>query len=387
MATVSEESAQPCNPQWEKARQALEKLQTPDKESKSDEESKETKKPILATPPPPPPPNYPPPPQPYSQYNMYGQYPHPYYGGPFPRMPYGPVAPHYPPPGFYPVPPQGPPIEPKTDIAGKESSSNENNSQNGPDTSVSSSNSFTQSPVFNNSFRGGHFQRPPNSNLRFRLPKKNVGPNNAFQFGSGGPAKRWPGPYGVRGPNRPPGPRQQIPFLSEGSGIRKGDSSSVDEASVSEDKGSKPQEENSPEKSASVSGEWPPNLKRYVQKCFACADSNASKDKIESWLKEKLTSAFNKGTVGSIDWDSEPTPDFLSSNRSSPTKKDRRSGVDEYSRYKRGSFPGRKNWSPPGFKARRHRSRSRSRSFSRSRSRSPYSRKGRKYYRHRSRSR
>ena len=59
------------------------------------------------------------------------------------------------------------------------------------------------------------------------------------------------------------------------------------------------------ENQSSTAKEWPPSLKKYVQRCFESV-SEEKKDAMEVKLKGKLTLAFKSNLVHSWDWDKEP---------------------------------------------------------------------------------
>ncbi|ESP01083.1 hypothetical protein LOTGIDRAFT_140003 [Lottia gigantea] len=61
---------------------------------------------------------------------------------------------------------------------------------------------------------------------------------------------------------------------------------------------------------STASEDWPPALKKYVQKAFATFAHESHKDQIESILKERLTEVFKSGDAWSIDWENEPLPRF-----------------------------------------------------------------------------
>ncbi|XP_074648010.1 leukocyte receptor cluster member 8 homolog [Tubulanus polymorphus] len=122
--------------------------------------------------------------------------------------------------------------------------------------------------------------------------------------------------------------------------------------------------------SGGVAGEWPQDLKEFVQRAFSMASNDSEKDDIENFLREKLTLAFNNGSVHTIDWANHPMP----FKRKAPPSQD----LGKSPRKKAG------RWDSGGFISGRNVfTRSRSRSRDRSKSRSPLNR--RKDDRHRRR--
>lgn len=123
----------------------------------------------------------------------------------------------------------------------------------------------------------------------------------------------------------------------------------------------KPKREKTPENDTrednSLSAqEWPPSLREYVQRAFEKCETETDKDQTEQFLKNMLTTSFKDGTAWVIDWDKEPLPSF----KKSP---------QEDKKLPRWHPSRRRSPLPP--RRRKERSRSRSRSRSKSRSVSP----------------
>ena len=64
---------------------------------------------------------------------------------------------------------------------------------------------------------------------------------------------------------------------------------------------------------AVATGEWPPSLKMFVQRCFSSVKDPRDKDVVEALLREKLTQAFNSGVAQTKNWDNEALPVLPSS--------------------------------------------------------------------------
>ncbi|KAJ7390246.1 Leukocyte receptor cluster (LRC) member 8 [Desmophyllum pertusum] len=116
-----------------------------------------------------------------------------------------------------------------------------------------------------------------------------------------------------------------------------------------------PPEKDTREEISVPAQEWPPSLREYVQRAFEKCETEIDKDQTEQFLKNMLTSAFKDGTAWVVDWDKEPLPSF----KKSPHED------KKLPRW----HPSRRR-SPPVTRRRKERSRGPSRSRSRSRSRS-----------------
>lgn len=54
--------------------------------------------------------------------------------------------------------------------------------------------------------------------------------------------------------------------------------------------------------------EWPPNLKKFVERSFSSCKDLESRTKMESSLKSIISQAMNSNTLWGKDWDNEPIP-------------------------------------------------------------------------------
>lgn len=64
-----------------------------------------------------------------------------------------------------------------------------------------------------------------------------------------------------------------------------------------------PEAQNPPDPS-----QWPPSLKRYVERAYERCENDFEKDQIETKMKKKLDPLLRMGMIYKIDWDSEPLP-------------------------------------------------------------------------------
>nr|SVE89184.1 EOG090X0431 [Daphnia sinensis] len=72
-------------------------------------------------------------------------------------------------------------------------------------------------------------------------------------------------------------------------------------------------------KISKILDKWPPNLLRYVERCFAKCQSPVDLDMLEVILKGKISSAQRNGIVYTKDWDNEPLPNLSSVEMNVPT--------------------------------------------------------------------
>nr|SVE75676.1 EOG090X0431 [Daphnia hispanica] len=63
-------------------------------------------------------------------------------------------------------------------------------------------------------------------------------------------------------------------------------------------------------KTSGMPNEWPPNLRRYAERCFTMCQSNVDKDLVDLILRGKISSAQRQGIIHTKDWDSEPVPNL-----------------------------------------------------------------------------
>nr|SVE70345.1 EOG090X0431 [Daphnia similis]SVE70969.1 EOG090X0431 [Daphnia similis] len=64
---------------------------------------------------------------------------------------------------------------------------------------------------------------------------------------------------------------------------------------------------------AKISGmpvDWPPNLRHYVERCYANCQSRVDQDLVDLILRGKILSAQREKTVHTKDWDNEPLPNL-----------------------------------------------------------------------------
>lgn len=358
------------NPEWEKAQQALTKLQAEKQGSKEGEEkntgSSYTQSienayygrgpnpmcPMFG--------RFPPP----ANYGFGSMYPPP---GPFPPRhggfnPYGP--PNIPPP----IHDRPPFSKYDQDVGNANGDSQESINRNG----IMAHPRFMSKPA------------PGVSPVRFNLPKRNpIRPstpmqshhNNSQSVPKFRPGLRPPRPQVplFHMPPTTPQPKENLSSSNEVQLLPPGDEGNL-----------KPQEK----RQEAAAKEWSPSLKAYVQRCFASVEQQ-NMDKIEGLLREKITAAFHTETADTIDWSVEPIVQLVSSTGALPvipspqlrvggSKWGNQSNVNVFA-FGQGTNRGRQRgsfreqaWSPG---VRRPRSRSRSRSSdsrSRSRSRSPY---------------
>jgi hypothetical protein len=52
--------------------------------------------------------------------------------------------------------------------------------------------------------------------------------------------------------------------------------------------------------------QWPPELKAYIERCFARCTTNAERDQMEKLLKTKVQDALLNNALRTINWDNEP---------------------------------------------------------------------------------
>ncbi|XP_041364212.1 leukocyte receptor cluster member 8 homolog [Gigantopelta aegis] len=395
---------------WHKARKALEAVNASSPQKNSEKPEQKT-----FNPPPPPPPAFhqdvphppPPPPQDPFLYNPVAMY-QPYCS--YYNMPTYPTENPYrmnDPYNNYAPPPPPPPHQ---DFAQNERQNNENmqNDFNQNSHQETASPSYMKSPRNQGPYSQqngshpnfGNKQAPGSGGIRFQIPKRrNVGMVQQNNQGAG-PGIRFNHPR--MNPYQQQGTRDNTQSKhSELQNQQKKESPQKDNL---RNAGSK----NSDTTSRAMNNEdWPPSLKDYVQRAFSCATTEVQKDKLESFLKEKLTKVFNEGSTWSVDWSKEPIPNFgnrdtsfqpnsrqnkmdksrpfggmrgrggrrglgrgIYSNNRVPTYRLRDSRSRTRSRSRSWSRSRSKSWS-------RSRSRSRSRSNSRSRSRSPNKRRRR----------
>nr|SVE86046.1 EOG090X0431 [Daphnia similis] len=64
---------------------------------------------------------------------------------------------------------------------------------------------------------------------------------------------------------------------------------------------------------------WPPNLRRYVERCYATYQSGVHKDLVDLILKGKISSAEREKIVDTKDWDNEPLPNLSTAEIDVPT--------------------------------------------------------------------
>lgn len=60
--------------------------------------------------------------------------------------------------------------------------------------------------------------------------------------------------------------------------------------------------------SSSTTGQWPPSLRSYVDRCFSACRVDEDRDRMEAFLKEKIQNAIRKGIMHSMDWNGETLP-------------------------------------------------------------------------------
>lgn len=191
----------------------------------------------------------------------------------------------------------------------------------------------------NNNPRGQHMQGPRFQNrprqplgpggIRFSLPKKNRGRGGAQNMNQRFPSPRGPRPNFDWQNKRGKSPAQQQNDRSQsrggmgGSGSYRHDSgensSRRDEADDVFDSRSKLPIEND-KAAVAAQGEWPPSLRDYVQRAFSSVADTEEKDKMETVLKELLTDVFSTGKAWSTDWSREPLPLGKKDSSSSPPK-------------------------------------------------------------------
>ncbi|KAG8185353.1 hypothetical protein JTE90_005480 [Oedothorax gibbosus] len=114
--------------------------------------------------------------------------------------------------------------------------------------------------------------------------------------------------------------------------------------------------------------DYPPSLRKYVERCFEKCKTDIDKDQIEIILKGKLTRAQQEGKTFTLDWDNEPLP-LTHSDRLEQEALEKKitSILKSPENIQKKTSPSNSRL----FYIDRHRrSRSRSRSYSRSRSRS-----------------
>lgn len=169
--------------------------------------------------------------------------------------------------------------------------------------------------------QGPRFQNRPRQPLgpggiRFSLPKKNRGRgaqnmNQRFQSPRGPrPNFDWQNKRG-KSPSQQQNDRSQARGGMGGPGSYRQDSGETstrrDEADDVFDSRSK-QPVNSEKAAVAAQGEWPPSLRDYVQRAFSSVSDTDEKDKMETVLKELLTDVFSTGKAWSTDWSREPLP-------------------------------------------------------------------------------
>ncbi|XP_069123369.1 leukocyte receptor cluster member 8 homolog [Argopecten irradians] len=295
------------NPEWEKARKALEKVKgesgsstSPNKSKGLSEQPNDNGQNAAAQ-------MY------YQQYNMYYQqqppqpqfYPgtnYPVYGqqGPDPRMQHGSFngygAPPPPPP-----PDDQSPMSSAMDIDERPMHNDNNQSQN-----QNIQPQFRPRQLPNHGPRGPRFQNRPRhpggvQGIRFQIPKRQHGGNNNNYNQPNVNPRHFP-PRGPR-PGKPLDQRhktehqenttneQQTPTNNQQpseNGIHKNDNADTNMSAANQ--------------------EWPPALREYVQRAFASAKDESQKDSIQTFLKDSLTNLFKSGAVFTMDWSKEPLP-------------------------------------------------------------------------------
>ncbi|KAL4240726.1 Leukocyte receptor cluster (LRC) member 8 [Mactra antiquata] len=160
-------------------------------------------------------------------------------------------------------------------------------------------------------FHGPNMQQHPGAGgIRFSIPKRNKmqqsqqQPPQSPHQQNGNNYNNHQNNFGNQHrPQGPRGPRPPYPNMHGSGEMRNHDNKPSDnEKSPNKKSG------NDPELTEAAAGEWPPSLKKWVQKAFGSVKNDQDKDKMESILKERLTDAFTSGRAFTTDWDNEPLP-------------------------------------------------------------------------------
>lgn len=57
---------------------------------------------------------------------------------------------------------------------------------------------------------------------------------------------------------------------------------------------------------SSGSGQWPPTLRMFVERCFAQCRTDADRDRMEKVLRERIQKVMKENTLYATDWENEP---------------------------------------------------------------------------------
>nr|SVE74688.1 EOG090X0431 [Daphnia carinata] len=72
-------------------------------------------------------------------------------------------------------------------------------------------------------------------------------------------------------------------------------------------------------KTSEMVDKWPPNLRLYVERCFAKCHSKMDKDYVELLLRGKISKAEREEVTNTKDWDNEPLPNLSRAEINVPT--------------------------------------------------------------------